>query len=186
MQAWGRRPNPSSCGWRRPRYPRRGTARSRAGRRPVAGEQLLVAAALDDARASTTKITSALRTVHRRCAMTSVVRPRESCVERVLDRGFECESSDEVASSRMKIGGSLSTRARSPRAASRRPRAVAALADDRVVAVRQPVDELVDVRGARGGVTPRRSRRAARSACCRGSMRGTGTAPASRRRCFGE
>ena len=60
---------------------------------------------------------------------------------------------------------------------------VAALADDRVVAVGQLRDPVVDRRRAgRRARAPPRSRRASRRAGCPGSRRGTGTSPGSRTR----
>ena len=63
---------------------------------------------------------------------------------------------------------------------------LAALADERVVAVGQPEDELVGPGGAgRGDDLVAAWRRAGRRRCSRRSCRRTGTAPAARCRCCG-
>ncbi len=63
---------------------------------------------------------------------------------------------------------------------------LAALADQRIVAVGQPQDELVGPRGAGGGDDLGVAwRRAGRRRCSRRSCRRTGTAPAARCRCAG-
>ena len=164
-------------------------SRRRSGARPARGRGRRCASSsswvpsCDDARrCSSTTIWSAWRTVERRCAITNVVRPASrpsiaSCTRRSL-----FASSELVASSKTRIAGSRSDRARDRDAlalAAREPHA--GVADVGVVALRQPVDELVHVRGARrlaqlglGGA------RARRSGCCRGSCRRRGRAPGSR------
>ena len=56
--------------------------------------------------ASTTRIWSARRIVESRCAMTNVVRPLHQVAQTLLDHRSDSESSDEVASSRIKMRGS--------------------------------------------------------------------------------
>ena len=78
--------------------------------------ELLVAAALDHAALVEDEDPSALRTVERRCAITMVVR---SCAMRSMERWMAASvslSTDDVASSRIRIGGSFITaRARETR-----------------------------------------------------------------------
>src|ERR1700737_3984800 len=94
-------------------------------------------------------IASARRIVESRCAMTNAVRfimrlASASCTSSSLS-----VSSAEVASSSTRIGAFLSS-ARALALASRET--LAALADHRVVALREAEDEIVGVRGTRGGL----------------------------------
>ena len=57
--------------------------------------------------ASSTRMRSALRTVARRWAITSVVRPCMRLASACWTSRSDSESSAEVASSRMRMGGSL-------------------------------------------------------------------------------
>ena len=114
----------------------------------------------------------------------SVVRPCAQPAQRLLDQRLALAVQAEVASSRIRMRGS----ARSARAMAMRCRwppesLIPALADDRVVALREAAHELV----ARGRCAPPpRSRRAwrpgARSGCCRPPCRRTGSSPAAPRR----
>ena len=93
-----------------------------------------------------TKMTSALRTVASRCAMVIDVRPSSSVARPLKISSSDSGSSDADGSSSSRIGVSRMMRARDrdplPLAARQR---VAAFAEDGVVAVRQPRDELVGV-----------------------------------------
>ena len=109
---------------------------------------------------SSTTISSASAIVERRWAMMIVVRPRMTVSSARRMRASVVASTDAVASSRIRTRGSAS-RARAigdalPLAARERE---AALADERVVAVGQRLDELVRLRLARG--LDRRPRRVA-------------------------
>ena len=93
---------------------------------------------------------SASRTVDSRCAMTIVVRPARSRRSAAKTISSEMASSDEVGSSRIRIGAFFRiARATLSRWRSPPDRPPPASATRRVVALRQPRDELVRVRGAR-------------------------------------
>ena len=116
--------------------------------------------------------------------MTIAVRPSSRHVERALDPGLGAQVEvrrrlveDQHARLRQEGAGE-----REQLALARRERD-AALVARRVEARGEPLDEVVEADGVgtpRG--PPRRSRRAGRRRRCRGSSRGTGTAPGARRR----
>jgi hypothetical protein len=100
---------------------------------------------------SSTTISSASAIVDRRCAMTIVVRPAITSRSASLISCSVVASTDEVASSRIRMRGSARKRARDRDALALAARErQAALADARVVAVGQALDELVRLRAARG------------------------------------
>ena len=71
-------------------------------------QQLGMPALFDDAPVSITTMRSARSMVDRRCAMTRLVRPCISALERLpAPARSDSESSAEVASSRIRIGASL-------------------------------------------------------------------------------
>ena len=116
--------------------------------------------------------------------MTNVVRPWRSDLQAVLDqrlalavearRRFVEDQDARVGEDRARDRDALALAARQPHAA---------LADDRVVALLERLDELVAVRDAadRLDLLARRVR-AARRRCSRRSCRRTGSCPAARRR----
>ena len=138
---------------------------------------------------SRTRIWSASRTVEIRCDTMSDVRSRITPRRRPRISSSVYVSTADSASSRIRIRGSVSSGARERRplllAAGQRD---AALADDRVVALREVGDVLVeprDGRGPRARARPSgraRPGRRRRTRCSRQASRRTGTAPAARSR----
>ena len=101
---------------------------------------------------SITMICCACTTVDSRCAMISVVRSRAIRSSSCWIARSERESSAEVASSNSRIGRILENRARDRHALLFAARELqAALADRRLVTLRQSFDELVNMRRARRG-----------------------------------
>ena len=93
---------------------------------------------------------SASRTVVSRCAITSVVRPRIRFASAPCTSRSDSASRAEVASSRIRIGGSLRmARAIAIRCFWPPERRLPALADHGVVAARQVEDEVVGEGGPR-------------------------------------
>jgi hypothetical protein len=132
---------------------------------------------------STTSIWSARRMVDSRCAMTKVVRPCHQLVETAWIMASDSESSELVASSRIRMRGSASKRTR-----NRQPLALAAgklhaaLAHNGVVGIGKALGKLVHARRAAGkqklllgGIGPREHE------CFRGWCRRRETSPAAPR-----
>ena len=119
-------------------------------------------ALLDDPPSARTTSRSAAITVLSRWAITSVVRPSMRCSSASCTSPSDSASSELVASSRIRISGSASRLERSRFAAVDHPRADSSLADNRVVAVGEGLDEAVCVRSPAGrnelivsGIRPR-------------------------------
>ena len=175
---------PARPGWPPPPRTARGTA-ARTARRGRSARRCVPRSTIRPR--SNTRIRSARRIVDRRWAIAIVVRPSVSRPSARLDQPL----ADGVERGRRLVED------QDPRVLEQHPRdrdplllaarqLVAALADDRVVAVGHLA------RSGRGSPPPgprrsarRPSRRASRTAGCRGSTRGTGTSPGSRTRSAG-
>ena len=173
------------------------SARATLGRRAldVAREQHRVAAAARRAARSwvpisatrppsSTTIWSASRTVESRCAIAIVVRPSASCSSASCTSALRLrvERGRRLVEHEDRRVAQHGPRDRDPLLLAARE-AVAALADDRVVALRQRRDQVVDLRGAGSLLDLLVGRvRASRSGGCRAPTRGRGTSPARRRR----
>ena len=122
---------------------------------------------------SSTRISSASTTVESRCAITSVVRSREISASSAWIDFSVRESSAEVASSKMRIGGFFSTRARDRHALLLAAGELqAALAHRRLPLVGQALDEVVRCAPrAPRPPPPRASPRGGRRRCCSRSCR---------------
>ncbi len=182
---WCMRTRPPPPRRRAPRRRRRtaaraGRARGSRGRSVLVREQLLVRAARGDrGPPSRTTISSASAIVERRWAMISVVRPlitsrRPAADLRLRRRVDRCGRVVEDEDARVDREG---PRDRDPLPLPARERD-AALADDGVVALRQPLDELVRLREPRHALDlARRSVRGGRTRCCPAPSSRRGTDP---------
>ena len=159
----------TTTGPRRAVTRRSGRSAARAGaRRPPGAPARRACPARDRRRRRSTTMRSARRTVDRRCAMISVVRP---CIRRASAPGPALALGVERARGLVEDQdrGRPGRPARSRSAAAPRRRASAALAERGVVALRQPGDELVRIGGVRRRARPpRRSRPAPVARCSRG------------------
>ena len=172
--------------------PRRAPARAvAAGRTRRSGRPC--AAARRAGRTSTiapfsiTRMRSACMMVESRCAITSVVRPLQSSAIASCTWRSDSESSAGGRLVEQDDRRILDQRARDLDAlALPAGELQAVLADRRVVALRERHDEVVRMRGLRGGDDLGLGRvRACRSGCCRAPSRGTGARSARHRRSAG-